>query len=210
MPTAKSVYTCCFLDGLDEYNGERDLLRHWILELNSRENIKICVSSRPEEPYLQSFRDMPQLRLQDFTHHDIQLYIHGRLGSRLFEDHDCTVSDCQQHSDVSDCPLELIGNLQSKASGVFLWVRLVVNILLVAADVGDSVHDLQQKLEETPTEMHDLYTNMLDKLPKKYIELAARYFAMVLAAEQVEEGYLTAIEVALVEESSWQKFAPWI
>ena len=52
--------------------------------------------------------------------------------------------------------------LQQKASGIFMWVVLVVRHLNKASDQG-KVDTLPQKLRELPGDLHELFFNMLTR-----------------------------------------------
>ena len=96
---------CLFIDGLDEYGGDQDLLMNWINGVNETVNIKICVLSRPEEYFRRSLQHMPQLRLQDLTYNDIRTYIFDRLEKPLITclgPNSCTDSLCQRQTS-HDC-----------------------------------------------------------------------------------------------------------
>ncbi|PQE10657.1 Pfs NB-ARC and Ankyrin domain protein [Rutstroemia sp. NJR-2017a BBW] len=49
-----------------------------------------------------------------------------------------------------------------KASGIFMWVVLAVKILKKALDHGQ-VHALRRKLQELPTDLHDLFRSILTR-----------------------------------------------
>jgi len=51
-----------------------------------------------------------------------------------------------------------------KAEGVFIWVRLVVAELLVAIEARD-IDALDQKLEDLPSDLEELYSRIVEKIP---------------------------------------------
>jgi hypothetical protein len=67
----------------------------------------------------------------------------------------------------------------SKASGVFLWVRLVVVSLLAGMRHGDRFSDLQRRLDLLPDRLEDLYMKILQSLDPFYLEHAAQLFGLV-------------------------------
>lgn len=71
---------CIFLDGLDEYEGDYELIAEFFHEITtSSPNIKICVSSRPLLVFEDIFSGLPSLRLQDLTFQDIKFYVSDNL-----------------------------------------------------------------------------------------------------------------------------------
>jgi hypothetical protein len=49
----------------------------------------------------------------------------------------------------------LIDNILEKASGVFLWVKLVVEEITIGLDDGDTGQELQERLDSLPPELED-------------------------------------------------------
>ncbi|KAF3928117.1 hypothetical protein AA313_de0203723 [Arthrobotrys entomopaga] len=118
--TASIARICLFIDGLDEFAGDdhqRIQFLDILKESSAEPNIKICVSSRPWEIFKDAFNHCPQLRLEDLTREDIENYINSELNAneifrnlRLRNDTLCS---------------RLVSEMVKKASGVWLWVRLV-------------------------------------------------------------------------------------
>lgn len=69
------------IDGLDEYEGDPVELIKLIHRLSSQPNIKMCISSRPWNVFMEQFgQDSTRtLMLQDYTRDDIRLYIQENL-----------------------------------------------------------------------------------------------------------------------------------
>jgi hypothetical protein len=49
----------------------------------------------------------------------------------------------------------LIDNILEKASGVFLWVKLVVEEIIIGLEDGDTDQELQERLDSLPPELED-------------------------------------------------------
>lgn len=85
LKSQKGLRICLFVDGLDEYEGDRDGSYIGILNLFKRmatsPSIKICLSSRPWLLFEDAFSSGPCLRLQDLTFEDIAKYTDDRLNS---------------------------------------------------------------------------------------------------------------------------------
>lgn len=77
------IRICLFIDGLDEYEGDRNGSHAEIARLfrtmACSANIKICLSSRPWLVFEDAFRFSPSLRLQDLTSGDIFQYVEDKL-----------------------------------------------------------------------------------------------------------------------------------
>jgi hypothetical protein len=76
---------CFFIDGLDEYEETRqedykvmvELLCSWTRA--APQDVKICVSSREYNVFLNAFSTERRLRLQDLTRRDMELYVRDKL-----------------------------------------------------------------------------------------------------------------------------------
>lgn len=65
-----------FIDGLDEFDGEGAELANFVLDsLSSRDNVKMCVASRPWLVFEDAFQTRPTLRLEDLTASDIRIFV---------------------------------------------------------------------------------------------------------------------------------------
>ena len=69
---------------------------------------------------------------------------------------------------------ELEKELIEKASGVFLWVVLVVDILLADMDEGQSLTILRQRLVHVPPRMEDLYAELCGNFRDSQRELSTK------------------------------------
>lgn len=136
---------CYFIGGLDEFNGDHQILVKTFKELVNSSNIKICVTSRPHFVFQDAFGPCPKLILQEFTYGDIISYIKGKLSEHpRFK----TIS-MEEPVRVS----QLIRQVMEKAQGVFLWVNLVVQSLSEGLTNGDGVSELQCRIDNTPSEV---------------------------------------------------------
>jgi ankyrin repeat protein len=139
----------CFIDALDECeeNEVRELVD--FLEglgetaVSSGTSLNICLSSR----------HYPHIRIQK----GIQLTVEGQGG------HDKDIATYVEskfkvpHSKQMD---DIRAEILNRASGVFLWVVLVVQILNKAYDHGQ-IHALRRLLSEIPDELDDLFADIL-------------------------------------------------
>ena len=167
---------CFFIDGLDEFEGDGKYLIRLFQGLTSNQGVKVCVSSRPWVEFQDAFEHRPSLMLQDLTYPDIKRYVTNELGTHL----DFAVLQRREPEYAS----QLINELMEKASGVFLWVTVVVKSLLVGMKSGDRVADLQRRLALLPPDLEDLYDRILRTLNPFYLEHAAQLFNVVQACPE--------------------------
>lgn len=152
--TIKSLgqhHICCFIDALDECDEDqvRDMVQ-FLEELGevavaSGVRLNICLSSR-HYPHI-SMEKCVQLNMEDQPghHQDIEKYVNSKLRSG-------------HGNQIDDIKAEIL----SRASGVFLWVVLVVQMLNKAYDHGQ-MHTLRKRLKEMPSEINDLFNDMLTR-----------------------------------------------
>jgi hypothetical protein len=141
----------CFLDALDECEERqiRDMISFFeqVVDLTFSAGIRvqICFASR-HYPHI-SIKKGLELDLDGQEGHaqDITKYLETelRIGQSRF------AQQVQQE-------------LQSKASGVFMWVVLAVDILNKEYDSG-RVHSLRRRLQEIPADLHELLGDILTR-----------------------------------------------
>lgn len=107
-------HICVFLDGLDEIDTRDDqkVLTRLLDTLCALPRLQLCISSRPEPALVRYFGSCPQLRVQDLTRRDIEVYAKETLQELCLDD-----------AKTID---RLVSTICSKAAGVFLWVALAL------------------------------------------------------------------------------------
>jgi chromatin segregation and condensation protein Rec8/ScpA/Scc1 (kleisin family) len=168
---------CLFIDGLDEYEGDHSEIAELFKSVVGSEQVKVCVSSRPLLVFDRALKSFPGLMLQNLTYDDIKAYVRNRLSTheRMKE------LECEE----PELAPRLTSDIISKASGVFLWVKLVVYSLLEGLGNYDRGADLVRRLEELPEDLEDLYWHMLDRVkPAWYLEEGFRLLLIVKSALQ--------------------------
>ena len=163
------------IDGLDEYEGNQNELATWIRNIASP-SFKIVASSRPWNVFMDIFRGMPRLRVQDLTFNDISAYVEDRLSNNQ-RMHHMMEKDPQNGRALA---IEIV----SKSSGVFLWVTVAVNSLLDGLRNHDRIADLQAKLLQLPDDLADLYEIILRRTDSFYQKHRSRYFLMIQAVHR--------------------------
>ena len=126
-------------------------------DISSFRNIKICISSRPLNIFQDTFgNSADHLALNQVTAEDIKIYVNDVLDNNPLM-RSLTVQN------ESECRC-LVAEIVAKAEGVFLWVRLVVDILLEVLQDRGAISDLRMKLKELPPALggpKGLYMSML-------------------------------------------------
>ncbi|KAL4880127.1 hypothetical protein BJY04DRAFT_219410 [Aspergillus karnatakaensis] len=184
-----------FVDGLDECRDfaedNLDSLRaademvQFLMSLHEICNVKLCVSSRPLNYFRDRFKSYPSLAMQQFNQRDIDHYIECRLQSSqpIKEIISLQPRDVQL----------LMQDLKSKARGVFLWVVLVVEQLLLTCLDMPHIKALQNILNTLPADLVKLYDTIQRQIsPPKQVE-ASKVYQIIMEWKQVWEGQMPAM-----------------
>ena len=174
-----STKIAILVDGLDEFDAGHlptTELTNVFLQICKSANMKALLSSRPLTPFEDAFDLQPKLRLHHLTHDDITMYVEDRLAKspQLSTLATPTSNEVQR----------LVEEIVSSASGVFLWVKLVVDSLLGGVQAGDEFHDLWKRLQCLPRDLEDLYSHMLSSVPFEYREQGSRIFQILRCNDQ--------------------------
>ncbi|KAK2018671.1 hypothetical protein LZ32DRAFT_687524 [Colletotrichum eremochloae] len=172
---AQHAHICLMLDGLDELNDPDELHTSFALRLMKWSNknpskLKICVSSREENAFMDNFPPQQRLRLHLITKGDVHQLITTRLNGhprfRTFPERDRDLF-CSQ--------------IAARSSGVFLWVKLVLNEIYENLDQQRSFEALETTLNQVPEEFEDFIFKIFSSIRKKDREEA--YLLFLLAPE---------------------------
>lgn len=143
----KKVCFCFFIDGLDEYDGDREVI-NTLVRLSQSGHTKICASSRPWNRFEDAFSTSKlrgnYLELHLHTRADISKYVGEELAiafsnlSKVYEDWEPLVQDVIERSE-----------------GVFLWVMLVVKReLRPMLEDRESILTIRKQLDRVPSGNH--------------------------------------------------------
>ncbi|KIY04090.1 uncharacterized protein Z520_00782 [Fonsecaea multimorphosa CBS 102226] len=180
---------CLFIDGLDEFDGDHREIADFCYRLCQNSNVKICLSSRPLMVFEEAFGSYSHLRLQDLTRKDIERYVFDNLSNH---------PRCKISQDLSSQVLSLTEEVVKRASGVFLWVVLVVRSLQAGMTNHDTSSDLQKRLNELPLELDGMYSMMLQNIePHFYQQQASRLLQLVYHAK----GSLSMLGLSFADDT---------
>jgi hypothetical protein len=175
---APKICFCFFIDGLDEYDGShsRDhlylvsLLKNWAQ--NSQGRLKMVVSSRDYNVFLNGFSAEYRLQLHELTWFDMRRYVRDSLS----------------HLPNSDLKEYLLATIPSKASGIFLWILLVVNEVRKKVEDDVSQDQLLQLLDGLPPGLEALFGHILNALDENSRKTAYQTMSLLRTAK---DNYLT-------------------
>ncbi|CAH0016097.1 unnamed protein product [Clonostachys rhizophaga] len=195
---------CFFIDGLDEFLGSdqqdytslANLLTRWVD--NSNGNLKICVSSREENAFMNAFPEEQRLQLHQLTWDDISTYVREGL----------------QGLEAGDSKDELVYKICNRAKGVFLWVIFVVRNIREKIESGETNPQEIEASLSIPEGLENLIGHTLHRLSSEKRRKLSQVVAMLRLQRYFEHerecGTLCLTQLAfsfLDEYNSDHKFA---
>ncbi|KAK1974160.1 hypothetical protein LZ30DRAFT_813294 [Colletotrichum cereale] len=173
---AQHARICLLLDGLDELNDPEELHTNFALRLirwsnEDPDRLKIRVASREENAFMDNFPPQQRLRLHRVTEGHVRQLVTTRLN-----EHPCFYRDlfCSQ--------------ITEQFSGVFLWVKLVLDEIYENLDQQRSFKSLQKALDQVPEELEDFFSKIFSSIPYVMFLFALDFkFAPALVYSFVED-----------------------
>jgi hypothetical protein len=178
------------IDGLDEYEDDgynasisQDRLCQELSQMVESGFVKIVIASRPDRVFESHFSRSRKLAVHDLTIDDIELFAHDRL----INDKTIRPSD----EDLSDQEFQqlrwLVRDIASKSQGVFLWTRVVVELLRVQIRDYHNINQLEETIEKLPPDLEELFDQIMERIsslerPEKteslrYLAITSHWFA---------------------------------
>ncbi|KAI0469439.1 hypothetical protein F4859DRAFT_131587 [Xylaria cf. heliscus] len=168
LKTPESKPAILFIDAIDECDDKtvHDLvdyfnrLTHEASQLGAK--LRVCLSSR-HYPQI-SIDGCHEIVVEEHNGPDILRYIEARVGN------DLAIKDLSQ-------------DIAKKSGGIFLWVVLVVDCLKRSAR-GKSLKWLRNKLNETPSELTDLFKQLFSDVDEKDLQRTTNLMFLILFARE--------------------------
>jgi hypothetical protein len=186
----------CFIDALDECDWDqiRDIVSFFehMGELTASVGIRfqVCFSSR-HYPHITTARGLSLiLEIQEGHSQDIVSYLESELKIG--------------HSKLAE---QIRIDLQQKASGLFIWIVLVVGLLNKEYD-GGRIHRLQQRLRNIPGDLHNLFLDILarDSYNRDELLLCIQWLLFATQPLKPEQLYFAILSGVVPEVlSKWNR-----
>lgn len=172
------IKMCFLIDGLDEFTGDTEELCILFKRLERRpDRAKFCLSSRPWVEFQNNFEGCPNLRLQDITTDDIRTFVEGKFQS--------SPAFLKLASRDMNLTSALTLEIMKKAQGVFLWVKVVVELLLTGVNKRDSAEELWRRLKSFPGDLYPLFNTILMQIEPVHLEWASKTFQILKRTSNV-------------------------
>lgn len=172
------VRICLMLDALDEHHGDNDVLVTLLKKMvdsaaSGYVSLKLCLASRSWTVFQHHFRKCPGFAIHEHTQREIRTYIEGRLD---IDD------DVVQHKAGQIHLVQLVDHVADKAFGVFIWVRLVMDMISKGARDGTPYPVLEEMASQMPQELEELYADTLRRVEPEYSVQAYRMLQITLCS----------------------------
>ncbi|KAK3985240.1 hypothetical protein QBC44DRAFT_299670 [Cladorrhinum sp. PSN332] len=164
---SKAKRLVIFIDALDECDQSRiRALAHYWWDLTKTAHhagdvqLNVCLSSR-HFPWI-SLSDCLDITVECHNKPDIEAYVKHKF---------------ELVAPMDDLPWQNLRNLiLARSAGIFLWAVLVVDDVLRCWDAGEGMHYLQNKVNEIPQPLSDLYSRIIDSVGQQQRRLMVRLF----------------------------------
>ncbi|KAH8895468.1 hypothetical protein GQ53DRAFT_614022, partial [Thozetella sp. PMI_491] len=172
--TGLGVKFCFFVDGLDEYGGAEEDIVEVIRYLALSEHVKICTSSRPWPAFSSEWKlSKYTIKLQDHTKEDMDKYVRERLEeNKRFRELASQDNRCYQ----------IIQEISNRASGVWVWVYLVVRDVLRDIRDEEEFEQLMERLNSYPAELDDYFEDIMKRRDPTHRAVSSQIFLLVVTA----------------------------
>ncbi|KAI6765579.1 hypothetical protein HG530_006649 [Fusarium avenaceum] len=165
---------CFFIDGLDECEESHSkdhiylvrLLNDWVKLSQGR--LKMVISSRDHNVFLNGFSADQRLQLHQLTWFDMRHYVRDSL----------------EHIQNEDLKRYFLEAIPDKANGIFLWIVLVVNEIRKKVEDDASQEQLLQLLDNLPPGIEALFQRILSGLDTNSRRMAYQTMAILRTAQE--------------------------
>ena len=181
------AHFCLFIDSLDEYcpqDGYAKLIKQ-LMDIKSRPNVKMCISSRNWAVFENAFgQSDQQIRLEAWTKEDIRGFVSNRL---------LTSENTAGHHHFGEQDfafVQFIEEFLHKADGVFIWARLVCSSMCDRLLAGKDLSDLRRCLDEFPGELEQYLRKLVyDRINSTWLQGQRSETAMALKLATIMQSY---------------------
>jgi ankyrin repeat protein len=190
--------TMMFVDALDECDERciRDLVHYFRSVTDfayaAGSDLNICLASR-HYPAI-TVQRCPEITVQCGNKADIVRYVNVKL-------HDS--------SQVDSTTSSLAAQVVRKASGIFLWVVLVVEMLIEMIDDGKTAKDMEDILNDVPVDLEELFSDLFRTLKPNERPKAVKLLQWVLLAERPLSPADICLAIAFTSDIPYMSLQKW-
>lgn len=201
LETEDSYRFFCFIDGLDEHQGDNlshQNLANQLVSWGSLANVKIMCSARPYTVFLEAFQESGDIiEFHKLTRSDISNFAEAKFTESLVKP---KLQEARRNC------LALVQDITENAQGIFLWAVMVVRTLInQVLDQDGSEKALRQRLKQcierdNLDSLFELILQRVDKAP--YVQMRSN-MVLYLAANNPFQSPLNALVFSWLDELDW-------
>ncbi|KAK3395776.1 hypothetical protein B0T20DRAFT_44924 [Sordaria brevicollis] len=109
--------------------------------------------------------------MEDLTRKDMEAFVLGKF--------EASVAISELRDDQPTIADRLVAEIVRKSEGVFLWVSLVTNSILCGIVDGDTLTDSYRLLDELPSDLSDLYSDLWSRVESEHKAERARLLCVL-------------------------------
>ncbi|KAM7201098.1 hypothetical protein V8F33_003510 [Rhypophila sp. PSN 637] len=177
-----------FVDGLDEYEGNKTDLAQFVQDLISvshADNFKICFSSRFEPPFSTLFRRYPSMSVDKENMAGIRRWSEVKMG-RIFG------------ADERDFIETMADAVSTGSEGVFLWTKFALDKVIDGRTKGFDTNEILDNLRQLPRDMVKLYERIIDRKTSEERKETGLLMVLFLGAHNQNDLTLSQLLEAMV------------
>lgn len=163
----QSQKVCFLIDAIDEHDGNHTRMCNFLHELcdipSDNAVFKVLAASRPENVLQDLFVGDLTMKIHNWTRGDIQRFIFQKLSSH-------PRWDTLLIRGGTEIAARIRKDIESRAKGVFLWVRLIIDEMLEGLTDGYSLLELEQQANQFPDDLNNFLALIVNKIEKKHYE----------------------------------------
>lgn len=151
----KSRPVWLFIDALDEYGEENanqliKSINSWVQEFPTQAKFRVCLTCRHYPPLALPDGSL-ELCLEDENEYDISSYVQSRLSDWSNDENLAAIRE----------------DISNRASGIFMWARLVVERVLDLRRHGANWKSIKEAVDKSPDELNYLYRDLVTTMAAK-------------------------------------------
>ena len=197
--TLFSMKLFLFFDALDEYDGPPESIVNFVLssvEKSSKGStmLKLCLSSREWSTFEKRFSGGSGFKIHEHTDQDIRHYISTRLSNDTTLASRLVMGTEQEQLDVQ----QMEQSIASRANGVFIWVRAVIDEIHRGLSRGLPTTELLMYIQSFPDDLDEFYAEAIKRIPHQHRMEAFIMFELLNKVGETTSSHL--MEMTLCAE----------
>ncbi|KAH8197099.1 hypothetical protein TruAng_008738 [Truncatella angustata] len=184
-----------FIDALDEYNGDHGALVKKLIEwTDNNQSLKICVSGREYIAFEERFADCAKLKLHYLTAPDMEIFVNASLSANR------DWLALRSNGSTKAKAEKLAQSLVDGASGVFLWLSLVLKAIQEALLMGDDMDQIVEMVHVCPKDILELFQHFFDSIKPSHRYFVYNLFGIMMLKSTEAFNAHSILQLSYIDE----------